>query len=132
MTKKRMPESEDNFVTEAIKKREAKDGKRIRQGLELEDTFDFTYMSISNQKDLEILYENSDQRDSEMLREIQGFEKDSNGVLVLKTEDYNIDRDNNGEKVRIKDNKIIKMNRNTVSLDEKRKEKEQEENYMGA
>lgn len=132
MTKKRMTEIEDNFVTEAIKRREAKDGKRIRQGLEEKDIFDFTYMSISNQKDLEILYENSDERDNEMLREIQGFEKDSNGVLVLKTEDYNIDRDNNGEKVRIKDNKIIKMNRNIVSLDEKRKEKEQEENYMGA
>lgn len=132
MTKKRMPESEDNFVTEAIKKREAKDGKRIRQGLQIKDTFDFTYMSISNERDLEILYENSDERDNEILREIQGFEKDSNGVLVLKTEDYNIDKDNNGEKVRIKDNKIIKMNRNIVSLDEKRKEKEQEENYMGA
>lgn len=124
MTKKRMLESNDNFVTAEIKRREAKDGKRIREELKSEDTFDFTYMSISKEKDLEV--ENNSKRDNEMLREIQGFEKDSNGVLKLQVEEYTIDRDDNGKIVRIKDNKIIRMNRNVVPM----REEEQEENEI--
>lgn len=121
-----MLESNDNFVTAEIKRREAKEKNKITNPAKPSDAFDFTYMEIRNEKDLEILYENSGERDNEMLREIQGFEKDSNGVLVLKTEDYNIDRDDSGEKVRIKDNKIIRMNRNVVPM----REEEQEENEI--
>lgn len=123
MTKQKMLESNDNFVTAEIKRREAKDGKRIRKPLGANE------ISLNNiqieTNGIEIEYGNNSQYLSEELSKM-GLVVNSEGMVIIKTEDHYIDRDDNGKIVRIKDNKIIRMNRNVVPI----REEEQEENEI--
>lgn len=119
MTKKRMLESNDNFVTAEIKRREAKDGKRIRGPLEDNEISSDNIQIGTN--GIEIEYGNSSQYPNKELLK-RGFKENSEGVLILPAEEHHVDRDDNGNIIRIKDNKIIRMNRNVVPIREEAQE----------
>ena len=86
-----------------------------------------TYTEFAaNQERTELVVGAGKEFDNDTLLEILGFEKDTDGILRLQVEEHHIDKDNNGKKVRIKDKKIIRMNRNVVPI----REEEQEENEI--
>lgn len=99
--------------------------KKVPAGKDSKINITYTEFA-ANQERTEIKTGEGREFDNDTLLQILGFEKDADGILKLQTEEHHIDRDNNGEKVRIKDNKIIRMNNNVVSI----REEEQEENEI--
>ena len=127
MEVKRGRTSQNNIVNFAIERREKKLGRKIRRPAGKNDKLHFGAMEIGSEKGLEIIYGTDFERNNERLLE-SGFSKGTDEILSLKAFD-------NTPEIAQERAKINKeKGNNIVSLEEEKekREKQPEENYIGA
>lgn len=91
-----------NFVAERIKKLEKELGEKIQDPAGVKDTLIFTFADVKKEKELEA---KGQKYSNEELLSKQGFQKNADGILVIKAENHVVDKDSKGNIIRLEDKK---------------------------